>query len=89
MVRETKITIETDSLLIVRGRSARRAWCSVCSAEVESLAVGDAGAISNLDLAVLEKWLHCGNLHRLETTGESGQICLNSLVARVQKATTR
>ena len=46
------------------------------------------GVISNLDQAALEEWLNSRELHRLETTDGSAQICLNSLVALVQKTKT-
>ena len=49
MAKQTKITIETDSLLILRGRSFVRAWCPRCVAEVEMIAMEDIGVISNLD----------------------------------------
>lgn len=88
MARQTRITIETDSLLILHGRSSLRAWCSVCAAEVESIAMERTGVISNLDQAALEEWLNSRELHRLETTDGSAQICLNSLVALVQKTKT-
>jgi hypothetical protein len=89
LAKETKITLETDSLLIVHGRSGvLRAWCSACAAEVESIAMERTGVISNLDQAALEEWLNSEDLHRLETGDGSTQICLNSLIARVQKAKT-
>jgi hypothetical protein len=44
------------------------------------------GVISNLDQPALEEWLNSKELHRLETTDGSAQICLNSLVALVQKS---
>lgn len=44
--------------------------------------------LSNLDQAALEEWLNSEELHRLETADGSTQICLNSLIARVQKAKT-
>src|ERR1700756_4562153 len=43
MAKQTRITIETDSLLILRGRSSSRAWCSQCAAEVETIALEDMG----------------------------------------------
>jgi hypothetical protein len=46
------------------------------------------GVISNLDQAALEEWLNSEELHRLEIASGSAQICLNSLVARVQKTKT-
>jgi hypothetical protein len=84
MAKQTRITIETDSLLILRGRSSRRAWCSRCAAEVEMIALEDTGVISNLERPQLEEWLNSGELHRSQADG-STLMCLNSLLARVQK----
>ena len=88
MAKQTRITIETDSLLILRGRSSLRAWCSRCGAEAEMIALEETGVISNLERPELEEWLSSGELHRLQTAEGSTLICLNSLLARVQKTTT-
>jgi hypothetical protein len=88
MAKRTRITIETDSLLILRGRSSLRAWCSRCGAEAEMIALEETGVISNLERPELEEWLNSGELHRLQTAEGSTLICLNSLLARVQKTTT-
>jgi hypothetical protein len=88
MAKQTRITIETESLLIVQGRSSRRAWCSRCSAEVDMIALEDTGVISNLEQPELEEWLNSGELHRLQLADGSTLTCLNSLLARVQKTTT-
>jgi hypothetical protein len=87
MAKQTRITIETDSLLIVRGRSSVRTWCSRCAAEVEMIALENMGVISNLERPELEEWLSSGELHRLQAADGSALTCLNSLLARVQKAT--
>lgn len=84
MTRQTKITIETDSLLILRGLNGRRGWCPLCAAEGEMIALENAGVISNLEPAALEEWLNSGELHRSQTRDGLAQICLNSLLARVQ-----
>jgi hypothetical protein len=84
MAKQTKITIETDSLLILRSRNSRRAWCPLCAAEGEMIALENAGVISNLDRPALEEWLNSGNLHRSQAADGSVLICLNSLLARVQ-----
>jgi hypothetical protein len=85
MPKQTRIYIETDSLLILRGRAFNRGWCSQCGEEVEMLALENAGVISNLDRQALEEWLNSGELHQLQATGGSTLTCLNSLLARVQK----
>lgn len=84
VAKQTKITIETDSLLILRGRNSRRTWCPKCEAEREMIALENLGVISNLDRRALEEWLNSGKLHRVETADGSEMICLNSLLARVQ-----
>ena len=88
MAKQTKITIETDSLLIVRGRSSARAWCPLCQADAEMIALDNVGVISNLDRPAVERWLNSGELHRSQATDGSALVCLNSLLARVQKTRT-
>ena len=85
MAKQTRITIETDSLLILRGRSSLRAWCPRCAAEADVIALEDVGVISNLQRPALEEWLNSEELHRSRATDGSTLICLNSLLARVQK----
>jgi hypothetical protein len=84
MARQTRITIETDSLLILRGRNSRRTWCPQCQSDREMIALESLGVISNLDEPALEEWLNSGQLHRVEAADGSALICLNSLLARVQ-----
>lgn len=88
MTKQTKITIETESLLILRGRTSRRAWCPLCAAEGEMIALENAGVISNLEPPALEEWLNSGELHRSQAGDGSALICLNSLLARVQNTKT-
>jgi hypothetical protein len=84
MAKQTTITIETSSLLILQGRISRRAWCPQCAAEGDMIAVGNTGAISNLDQRALERWLTSGGLHRTDAPDGSSVICLNSLLAYLQ-----
>jgi hypothetical protein len=84
MAKQTKITIEADSLLILQGRNSNRAWCRLCAGETEMIALENVGVISNLDRPALEEWLNSGELHRSQAADGSPLICLNSLLARVQ-----
>ena len=84
MAKQTKITIETDSLLILRGRSSTRAWCLQCHADAEMIALENVGVVSNLNRTALEAWLNSGELHRSQAADGSVLVCLNSLLARVQ-----
>ena len=87
MAKQTRISIETDSLLILRGRSSNRAWCEQCAAHTEMIALENVGVISNLDQPTLEEWLNSGELHRLQTA-DGTLICLNSLLGQVQNKKT-
>jgi hypothetical protein len=84
MAKQTRITIETDCLLILRSQVYRRAWCPQCGGEREVIALEDIGVISNLDRPALEKWLNSNDLHRWQDADGSPLICLYSLLARVQ-----
>jgi hypothetical protein len=88
MAKLTKVTIESDSLLIVQGRSSTHAWCPQCGANAEMLAMENIGVVSNLDRPALEAWLNSGELHRSKAADGSPMVCLNSLLARVQNTKT-
>jgi hypothetical protein len=88
MAKHTKITIETDSLLVLRGRKALRAWCPQCVAESEMIPLEGIGVISNLSPTEVEIWLESEGIHRSQTSDGTPLICLNSLLKRVQKMMT-
>ena len=64
MTKQTKITIETDSLLILRGRTSLRTWCEQCSGEVEVIPLEGVGVISNLPIPEVQAWIESDDLHR-------------------------
>jgi hypothetical protein len=84
MAKQTTITIETFSLLILRGGNSRRALCPQCGAEGEMVALENIGVLSNLDQLALERCLNSSEVHRSEAPDGTALICLNSLLARVQ-----
>jgi len=85
MSRETKITIETDSLLILRGRTSLRAWCPGCASEVEMIPVNGVGVISNLTPPEVEAWMQSEDLHHTTAANGDPLICMNSMIKRIQK----
>jgi len=88
MAKQTKITIETDSLLILQGWNSRRSWCPQCGAEGEIIALDVTAVISNLDRPALGDLLNSTELHRSQAADGSTLICLNSLLARVRNPKT-
>lgn len=89
MAKPMKISFETDSLFILRAGRSQRGWCARCSAEVEMIALGKAGMISNIERSELEEWLNSEELHRSQAEDGTAMICLNSLMARVQNTNSR
>ena len=84
MAKRTKITIDTDSLLILRGRSSLRAWCPLCAAQGDMIALENVGVISNLAPSEVEEWLESKEIHRSQAADGGLVICLNSLLKRTQ-----
>ena len=82
MAKQTRITVESDSLLILRGQSSMRAWCSRCAAEVDTILMEDTGVISDLDQPALEECLNSERLHQLQAADGSELTCMSSLLAR-------
>ena len=85
MARQTKITIETDSLLVLRGCKSLRAWCPECGAESEMIPLDGVGVISNLEPREVEAWIQSEDLHRVVSAESAALICLNSMLKRIQK----
>ena len=75
-MKQTTITIETTSLLILRAGNSRTAWCPACGAEVEML------ELSTPEISPLDQLPQ--DVHRSEAPDGAALICLNSLLARVQ-----
>ncbi len=84
MAKQTTITVETESLLILQARSSNRLWCPACGAEVDMIAMEHVGVVSNLDQPAIEQWLNSAGLPRSQDLNGSTLLCLNSLLARVQ-----
>lgn len=78
MAKQTTITIEKNSLLILHSRNAKGAWCPVCCAEVEMI------FLSNQEMSALGQWIESEEVHRSQAADGTTLICLNSLLARVQ-----
>jgi hypothetical protein len=80
VLKTTKITIETESLLVVHRGKTIVTWCPACCAEVEAMAVEDNSLGEGIPSAVLRHWLATGKLHFWGPAGSPVQICLSSLL---------
>jgi hypothetical protein len=85
MAKQTKITIETDSLLVMRGGAPMRGWCPQCADDAEMIPLAGVGVVSNLPSWKVEAWLECEEIHRSQAADGAQLICLNSLVKQVHR----
>jgi hypothetical protein len=71
-VRKTRITLETERLVIVRKGLTTPAWCPLCGAEVEVITLDDISQILQGSSS--------GELHVLREPNRQARICLPSLL---------
>jgi hypothetical protein len=80
VVKTTRITIETESLLIVRRGKTIVTWCPVCCAEAEAMTLEGDSLGEDIPSALLRDWLAAGKLHLWNPDGGLARICLTSLL---------
>jgi hypothetical protein len=87
LAKRTILTIETESLLVIRGKGAPKSWCAECATETEMIGLENLGVVTNLDRSATEEWLSSSDLHHSVAPDGSPVVCLNSLLAHVGKTT--
>ncbi len=80
MLRTTRITIETESLMVVRRAKAVVAWCPDCHAEVDMITLSQDSFSEPATAAQMQRWLGTGKLHLWQSAGGTVQICVTSLL---------
>ncbi|HEY6305907.1 MAG TPA: hypothetical protein VI488_05530 [Candidatus Angelobacter sp.] len=86
--KRTRITIETEQILIIRRRSCTRQWCWECGRAVDMVDLEQAGALTGLarrrlrDCARTEKW------HLAAAADGAPLVCLDSMLAAQRQART-
>lgn len=84
MVRTTKITVETETVTILRTASTALAWCPQCGAEVEVIAT-ESGNLSSQ----IQEWHRAGKVHVWREASGEIRICLSSLLGSCERAEAR
>jgi len=77
--RTTRITIETETLLVIRRAKAVLAWCPCCRAEVDVITLDNNTLVEPVTTAQIQEWLGTSKLHFWRTADGPSQICLTSL----------
>jgi hypothetical protein len=80
VVKTTRITIETESLLLVRRGKTVVTWCPVCCAQAEAMTLEGDSLGEDIPSTLLRDWLAAGKLHVCSPNGGPAQICLKSLL---------
>lgn len=85
--RRIIITVETDSVLLVRRRrNSSRAWCEQCAEFTKLASFEEALALTSSDDAAISELIETGKLHAIKDINESLLICLLSIMRQMHKA---
>jgi hypothetical protein len=79
MTKTTRITVETETQLVIRRAKAISAWCPGCRAEVDVIALDNDSLAGSITAAQIQELLGTDKLHFWQTANGSTQICLISL----------
>lgn len=75
-----RITVETETLIVIRRAKAILDWCPDCLAKVETITL-DAGSLADpATAAQIQTWLLTGKLHHW-STATGVHICVRSLLS--------
>jgi len=87
VLKTTRITIETENMLVMRRGKAIVTWCPVCCADVEVMMLEGDSLGEDVPSSYLGDWLRTGKLHLWRPAEGSAQICLPSLLQTFEAET--
>ena len=79
-VRTTRITIETETRVIVRRAQAKLSWCPDCRAEVDVITLDHDTLCESATAVQIHEWQTTGRLHLSQPANGPVQICVTSLL---------
>ena len=74
-----RITVETESRVILRRAKTVLGWCPFCRVEVDVIALRDDNALQQITAAQLQEYLRTSSLHAWQNNHGLAEICLPSL----------
>ena len=80
VLKSIRVTVETDTLMVVRRAKAVTAWCPVCGAEVDAITLTPDSFTEPSATAEMQQWLAAGKLHLWRSEEGAVQVCVNSLL---------
>jgi hypothetical protein len=79
-VKTTRITVETETLVIVRQAKAAVSWCPGCRARVDVVTLDADSLVEPATAAQIHQWQATGKLHLSQPANGPAQICVTSLL---------
>ena len=79
-VKTTRITIETETLLIIRRATVSSAWCPNCDAEVDVITLENDSLAEQITATQIQEWLATGKLHFWQIPNGPARLCVTSLL---------
>jgi excisionase family DNA binding protein len=90
MKKRTKLTIETERVLVIRrGRAGREAVCEACQEVVQLLSVDEAATLTRVGARKIYRMVEAGKIHFTQTNEKLLLICFNSLFHSLLEADAR
>lgn len=80
MAKQTTISIETTSRVVVQTSRSIRTWCPGCAAESEFIPVVPVPAAFGVAAAIWTQCIGSAGLHRATSRSGAALICLRSLL---------
>lgn len=77
--KRTRITVETERVLIISQRRNGAARCTACDGEARLLTVEEAAAVAGLKALDIYRFADAGSLHYQESAAGALLICAASL----------
>lgn len=78
--KKTRITIETHTMMILRRRHFRRAWCQECAREVDVVGMEETGMLTGMTQRAFRDCAQTRGWHLSEAGDGTLLVCLESLL---------
>jgi hypothetical protein len=80
VLRTTRITVETETRMVIRNAKAVRDWCPRCHAKVVVITLTDDSLLEPTTADQVQRWLSTGELHFSQFDTGPARICVPSLL---------
>lgn len=81
--KQTKITVETERVVIINRLEAVRGQCVACGMYVQMVSPDEAAAMARVSSRTIYRWVESDKIHYAEAAEGLLRICTNSLNSAV------